>query len=54
MSHIHIIALHVDDLIFTGTNKKMMDEFKEEMMKKYDMSDLGLLHHFSWHGDLPE
>ncbi|CAN6545947.1 unnamed protein product [Malus baccata var. baccata] len=24
----------------------MMEEFKEEMMKRYEMTDLGLLHHF--------
>jgi transposase InsO family protein len=41
-----IIALYVDDLVFTGNNAKMIEEFKVEMMKRYEMSDLGLLHHF--------
>ena len=45
-SNILIVALYVDDLVFTGNNDKMIEEFKREMMKKYEMSDMGLLHHF--------
>ena len=45
-SDILIISLYVDDLIFTGNDEKMIEEFKEDMMKKYEMSDLGLLHYF--------
>ncbi|KAK2398761.1 putative mitochondrial protein [Trifolium repens] len=41
-----LVALYVDDLVYTGNNKKMVENFKIEMMKKYEMSDLGLLHHF--------
>ena len=41
-----IVSLYVDDLVFTGNSKKMLDDFKKEMMKKYEMSDLGLLHYF--------
>lgn len=41
-----IISLYVDDLIFMGNNKKMLEDFKKEMMKMYEMSDLGLLHYF--------
>ena len=41
-----IVALYVDDLVFTGNNKKMIEDFKNEMMQKYEMSDLGLLNHF--------
>src|SRR4051812_35446814 len=44
--NILIIPLYVDDLIFTGNDEKMIEEFKEDMMKKYEMSDLGLLHYF--------
>lgn len=40
------IAFYIDDLVYTGNNKKMIENFKIEMMKKYEMSDLGLLHHF--------
>ena len=41
-----IVAIYVDDVVFTGNNKNMMEDFKEDMMQKYEMSDLGLLHHF--------
>ena len=40
------MCLYVDDLIFTGNDDKMMQSFKEHMMKAYEMSDLGLLHYF--------
>lgn len=45
-SDILIVALYVDDLIFTGSSEKMVEDFKNEMMKKYEMSDMGLLHYF--------
>ncbi|KAJ4764255.1 polyprotein [Rhynchospora pubera] len=41
-----IVSLYVDDLIFTGNDEKMMHEFKNDMMKKYEMNDLGMLHYF--------
>ena len=41
-----IVSLYVDNLIFTGNNEKMILEFKKEIMRKYEMSDLGLLHYF--------
>jgi hypothetical protein len=41
-----IIALYVDDLILTGSNVKMIEEFKKDMVNKYEMSDMGLLHYF--------
>ncbi|GJR97488.1 multidrug resistance-associated protein 9 [Tanacetum coccineum] len=41
-----IVALYVYDLVFTGSNKKMIEDFKNEMMQKYEMSNLGLLNHF--------
>ena len=45
-SRILIVALYVDDLVFTRNDKKMIEEFRREMMMKYEMSDLGLLHYF--------
>ncbi|KAL0310316.1 UNVERIFIED_CONTAM: Retrovirus-related Pol polyprotein from transposon RE2 [Sesamum calycinum] len=33
-----------DDLIYTGNNEKMIQVFKEDMMKTFEMSDLGLMH----------
>ncbi|CAL8993609.1 unnamed protein product [Prunus brigantina] len=41
-----IVSIYVDDIVYTGSSAKMMEEFKAEMMCKYEMSDLGLLHHF--------
>jgi len=46
MTDILIIALYVDDLIFTGNNLKLIEDFRKEMMMRYEMNDLGLLHHF--------
>ncbi|KAK2977872.1 hypothetical protein RJ640_020216 [Escallonia rubra] len=34
------------DLIVTGSDEKMVHEFKSKMMKRYEMNDLGLLHYF--------
>jgi hypothetical protein len=41
-----IVALYVDDLILTGSNAEMIEEFKKYMMNKYEMSDMRLLHYF--------
>ncbi|KAM1689141.1 hypothetical protein EV2_037740 [Malus domestica] len=41
-----IVSLYVDDIIYTGNSDEMIQEFKKDMMKQYEMSDLGLLHHF--------
>ncbi|CAL8138644.1 unnamed protein product [Prunus armeniaca] len=41
-----IVSIYVDDIVYTGSNKELLDEFKEDMMTKYEMTDLGLLHHF--------
>jgi hypothetical protein len=41
-----IISIYVDDIVYTGSSERMMTEFKREMMQRYEMSDLGLLHHF--------
>ena len=45
-TNILIVSLYVNDLVFTGSDSKMVKEFRKEMMKKYEMSDLGLLHYF--------
>ncbi|KAM2961184.1 hypothetical protein FF1_030791 [Malus domestica] len=45
-SGILIVSLYVDDIIYTGSSKEMITEFKGEMMRQYEMTDLGLLHHF--------
>ncbi|KAL0398405.1 UNVERIFIED_CONTAM: Retrovirus-related Pol polyprotein from transposon TNT 1-94 [Sesamum radiatum] len=41
-----IVSLYVDDLIYTENNEKMIHDFKEDMMKTFEMSDLGLMHFF--------
>ena len=41
-----ILCLYVDDEIFTGSNLKMIGDFKHIMMKEFDMTDLGLMSYF--------
>ncbi|KAI5317697.1 hypothetical protein L3X38_037404 [Prunus dulcis] len=41
-----IVSIYVDDIVYTGSGERMQTEFKREMMQRYEMSDLGLLHHF--------
>jgi hypothetical protein len=41
-----IISLYVDDLTYNGDDEKMMYEFKESMMKEFDMPDLGKMRYF--------
>ena len=41
-----IVCLYVDDLFFTGNDMKMMQNFKQDMMQAYEMSDLILLNYF--------
>ncbi|KAK8938435.1 hypothetical protein KSP39_PZI011029 [Platanthera zijinensis] len=45
-SDILIICLYVDDLVLTGNNIQQLENFKEEMKKRYEMIDLGLLKYF--------
>ena len=44
--HTFLLSLYVDDLIYIGTNTKMLMEFKEDMMKTFEMTDLGLMSYF--------
>ena len=41
-----IVSLYVDDLLITGDNAKLVEEFKREMMKFFEMTDLGLMTYF--------
>ena len=36
----------MDDLIYKGNNEKMITDFKEDMMKTFKMTNLGLMHYF--------
>ena len=41
-----ILSLYVDDLIVTGSNLSMITKFKQQMMKMFKMTDLGLMNYF--------
>ena len=40
------MCLYVDDLIYMDTSTKMVEDFKQKMMKEFEMSDLGLVKYF--------
>lgn len=41
-----IVSLYVDDLIFTGNDELMFAEFKNSMLREFDMTDLGRMSFF--------
>ena len=41
-----LVALYVDDLIFSGNNNEMIEEFKSTMTQEFEMTDLSLLKFF--------
>lgn len=41
-----IICLYVDDIIYKGSSSTLINEFRDSMMSKFEMTDLGLLHYF--------
>ena len=41
-----LVCLYVDDIIYMGSSKSMIEDFKRSMMSHFEMSDLGLLHYF--------
>lgn len=41
-----VVGLYVDDLTFIGNDLEMLRDFKFSMMKEFEMTDLGELHHF--------
>ncbi|CAL8165835.1 unnamed protein product [Prunus armeniaca] len=45
-TEILIVSIYVDDIVYIGSSQTLLAEFKEDMMAKYEMTDLGLLHHF--------
>ena len=38
-----IVSVYVDDLLVTRSNDKLVKEFKAEMFKAFEMTDLGLM-----------
>ena len=47
-NHLIIFFLHVDDLILTGSDPKLLTHVKFNLKKKFEMIDLGHLHCFTW------
>lgn len=41
-----VVSLYVDDLFVTGNNPSMINKFKAEMMKVFEMTDLGEMSYF--------
>lgn len=41
-----IVCLYVDDIIYMGSSKSLLEEFKVNMMSKFEMTDLCLLHYY--------
>ena len=40
------IVLYVDDMLLTGPNEMHISKFKADLNASFEMSDLGLLHHY--------
>ncbi|RVX14481.1 Retrovirus-related Pol polyprotein from transposon RE1 [Vitis vinifera] len=40
------VSVYVDDLLVTGSNEKLVKEFKVEMLKVFEMTNLGLMSYF--------
>ena len=41
-----IIFLYVDDMVVTGNQPKLIQSFKDEMNKVFEMTDLGVMKYF--------
>ena len=41
-----IVGVYVDDLIITGSDVEVLERFKKEMSKNFEMSDLGILNYY--------
>ncbi|KAL5812625.1 hypothetical protein ACOSQ3_027575 [Xanthoceras sorbifolium] len=41
-----VVCLYVDDLIFTGNNLSLIEEFKKVMAKEFEMTDIGLMAYY--------
>jgi len=40
------VCLYVDDILFTGDDPTMIQDFKQSMVKEFEMTDLGLMTYF--------
>ena len=43
---VFVVAVYVDDIILGGRSEAKMSEVKAELRLKFEMKDLGILHHF--------
>jgi hypothetical protein len=41
-----VLCLYVDDLLITGSNESHIGEFKKQMMREFEMTDIGHLSYF--------
>ena len=41
-----VVSLYVDDMLVTGSNVRLLAEFKMEMQDVFEMSDLGIMNYF--------
>lgn len=41
-----IVGVYLDDLNVTGKSEELVDDFKKQMLKIFDMSDLGTLSYY--------
>ena len=41
-----VVSLYVDDMLVTGSNVRLLVEFKMEMQDVFEMSDLGIMNYF--------
>ncbi|XP_026445445.1 uncharacterized protein LOC113346062 [Papaver somniferum] len=39
-------SAYIDDLIFTGNNPTMFEEFKKTMTREFEMTDIGLMSYY--------
>jgi len=40
------VCLYVDDILFTGDDPTMIQDFKQSMVKEFEMTDLGVMAYF--------
>ena len=40
------VCLYVDDLIFTGNNPRLFEEFKADMAREFEMTDMGFMSYY--------
>ena len=41
-----IVGVYVDDIVIAGRSEERLKDFKRAICKRFDMKDLGKLHHF--------